>query len=373
MTFTYNIVAGQIPVHAVISWDGDRGRLFCTYEERHVHVALGSQREYLREDAMRALASHRSLVEMSDQLNYCRKATCRAVANRLALLVEAGQVTEEDAREVLAEVDTKWNKLRTEHDFDRFVSTNYVARCRLDRCKRSDEDFARVVAPALAEVIKAEVKGARAAAPAAGETQGAASERVLGGLMGALKGLLQGQGRRPSDGTPEALLRGVGELVVDLRAQADASLQAGSTNAILSAALEHRGVVVPVAFGPALKARAVVDYLKAVETAAAGWQVAGKRWVRLVDRRAQAYLNWVPPAGAVIVEKDALSADPFKAWVDEQMARGEPGMGATAGAENACGELPSFALEKDHNWSGDIRVSREGSKYSFTPITKEQS
>lgn len=300
---TYTLDTNDLHVLAVIAWDGQRGALLVSYDERCLSIKLGPQVEYLREDACRALTSRRSLAEMAPQFTYSHKATCRALANRLDLLVEQGKVLESEARCLLDSIATRFNGLRTEHDFDRFVGV-----CALDveRCRRNDEDFEKVVAPALAEAIKSDIKaGPRVTA-----------ETALAAMTSALKGFLQSQGFpvKAGDGLKD-VLTGLGAAVSSLRAQADASLQAGSCDAILTKALERRGVAVPVSFGPALKVRALVEYLGAVEAAVVKWQAVGRRWQKFADGRLR--LGWpcprmlslqhieVPP-GATKIEKADL-------------------------------------------------------------------
>lgn len=348
----YNLEVDSIPVHAVITWDGQRGRLMCSYEERVVCLPLSSQVQYIREDAMRALTSQRMLADMVGQLTYSRKATCRAISNRLDLLVEQGKVTEAEATDLLREVQTKWAHLQTEHDFDRFVSTNDLARRELARCKRQDEDFTRKIAPKLAEVIKVEVRAGTPAASTAEETKGRATERMLLGTLAALRGLLQRNGRPVPGAHPEEVLAGVGSLFDDLRAQADASLQAGALDAYLSRALEKRGIVTPGGFGPALKARAAIEYLGAVEAAAEKWQADAKRWQKFAQAatRDLTCARWRflshsldgAPLGASVVEKGPVAptvvhetADDFAAWCAAVAGECvEPGIGCLPVGEN---------------------------------------
>ena len=305
---TYSIEVNDTQVLAVIVWTGQRGVLVVSYDDRSVSFKLGPQSAFLREDAVRALTARRALAEMSAQTSYAHKSTCRAVANRLALLVERGAIAEGEARVLLDTIASRWNNLKTERDFDAFVA-HCALGDQLKLCKRSDEDFERVVAPALAAAIKESIK--------AGPVVDAGT--ALASLLSAFKGFLQQHGR-PLPNAPLELIAELGSLIRDLRAQADASLQAGTLDALVTDALQRRGVPTVDGFGPALKVKTLIEYLASVEDAAAGWQKAGKRWQKYArrgaprdDRFVFADLPWGPAAARQAEARGAnrLTAQPL--------------------------------------------------------------
>lgn len=301
---SYTLTTNGMHVHAVIAWDSfaRRGDLFVSYDDnRCVALRLGYQEPFLREDAIRALTSRRSLAAMQEQSTYCHKATCRAVTNRLALMVERGVTSEAEVCVLLDNVAVRWNSLKTEHDFVAFVSSVPIGEY-LKLCRRTSEDFARIVAPALCDVIKADVKER----PRLVEDQ----------TLELFRGLLQQHGR-PTGSLAGEVFDHVNALVVDLRAQADASLQAGTLDTLVTAALERRGVPTIEGFGPAVKVRALIEYLGAVEAAAEQWQKAGKRWQKCVrgdalrdDRYVFANMPWGP---AAVRQVEARGADWLRA------------------------------------------------------------
>ena len=281
LTHTYNLTIDGLAVTAVLTFNGAHGILLCSYDDRSISVRLGSQVEYMREDACRALKSRRVMADMVGEAQYSRKATCRSIANRLDLLVQQGDIEGDAAQEVINEVRGKWRGLQTSHDFDRFVSTNLTAKQHLALCKRTDDDFETLIAPALAKAIKEDIEtDLEIGAPVMGTANDAniatiAVEKVRSVL--AFHDL--GECLTFVDGIDV-----LDETVADLReclAESDdlasdrwAALL--STNNIVCAALNDRGVPATGLF--AANVRALVEYLSAVEAAAAKWQAAGLAW-----------------------------------------------------------------------------------------------
>lgn len=281
LTHTYNLTVDGLAVTAVLTFNGSHGILLCSYDDRSISVRLGSQVEYMREDACRALKSRRVMADMVGEAPYSRKATCRSIANRLDMLVQQGDIEADAAQEVITEVKGKWRGLQTSHDFDRFVSTNLVAKQHLALCKRTDDDFETLIAPALAAAIKEDINtDLEIGAPMMGTANDAniatiAVEKVRSVL--AFHDL--GECLTFVDGIDV-----LDETVADLReclAESDdlasdrwAALL--STNNIVCAALNDRGVPATGLF--AANVRALVEYLSAVEAAAAKWQAAGLAW-----------------------------------------------------------------------------------------------
>lgn len=273
---TYTLEVNDMHVHAVIAWDGTRGTLFVSYDDnRSATVRLGLQATFLREDAVRALTSRRALADLREQSTYSYKATARAVANRLALLVERGTLAEGDVRALLGEIGARWGGLRTEHDFETFVACAPLAE-HVKLCRRNSDDFEKYVAPALCDVIKASIKAGPPVDPSS----------ILFELMGVLRGILQEHGR-PTGERASDVLDGLRSLIDDLHGQADVTLQAGSADAFVTAALERRGVPFAPGFGVALKTRALVEYLAAVEATVVRWQTTAKKWQKFADAHAE--------------------------------------------------------------------------------------
>jgi polyhydroxyalkanoate synthesis regulator phasin len=282
MTHTYNLTTDGLAVTAVLTFNGSHGLLLCSYGDRSISVRLGSQVEYMREDACRALKSRRVMADMVGEAPYSRTATCRSIANRLDLLVQQGDIEADAAQEVVTEIMGKWRGLQTSHDFDRFVSTNLVAKQHLALCKRMDDDFETIFAPALAKAIKEDIEtdleiGVTAAPD---KDTGLA---VAQSATDRVNAVLDFHGLPTADNYTAGIdivdeefahLRGSLEESDDLASDRWTALT--SVNEVLRCMLDDRGVPTSDNLGDNL--RAVVEYLSAVEAAAAKWQMAGLAW-----------------------------------------------------------------------------------------------
>jgi len=282
LTHTYNLTIDGLAVTAVLTFNGSHGLLLCSYDDRSISVRLGSQVEYMREDACRALKSRRVMADMVGEAPYSRKATCRSIANRLDLLVQQGDIEADAAQEVVTEVKGKWRGLQTSHDFDRFVSTNIVAKQHLALCKRTDDDFETLIAPALAKAIKEDVEtDLEIGAPVGAEPT--LGDSMLTLVAEQVKGVLTFHDLAPFASITDAI-DVLDEAVADLREHlaesddlaSDRWTALTSVNDVLRCMLDDRGVPSGEHIGDNL--RAVVEYLSAVEAAAAKWQAAGLAW-----------------------------------------------------------------------------------------------
>ena len=285
LTHTYNLTIDGLAVTAVLTFNGAHGLLLCSYDDRSISVRLGSQVEYLREDACRALKSRRVMADMVGEAPYSRKATCRSIANRLDLLVQQGDIEGDAAQEVINEVRGKWRGLQTSHDFDRFASTNLVAKQHLALCKRTDDDFETLIAPALAAAIKEDIEtdleiGAPVLAAAPDKDAGLAVAQMATGKVNEVLAFH----KLPAADTYAAGIDIVDEEIAHLRGSLEESDDLASdrwtaltsVNEVLCCMLDDRGVPTTEHSGDNL--RAVVEYLSAVESAATKWQAAGLAW-----------------------------------------------------------------------------------------------
>lgn len=295
MTHTYNLTIDGLAVTAVLTFNGSYGLLLCSYDDRSISVRLGSQVEYMREDACRALKSRRVMADMVGEAPYSRKATCRSIANRLDLLVQSGDIEADTAQEVITEVKGKWRGLQTSHDFDRFVSTNLVAKQHLALCKRTDDDFETMIAPALAQAIKADIEtDLEIGAPAGAEPT--LGDSMLTLVAEQVKGVLTFHDLAPFASITDAI-DVLDEAVADLREHlaesddlaSDRWTALTSVNEVLSCMLDDRGVPSGEHIGDNL--RAVVEYMSAVEAAAAKWQAAGLAWQAQAQEDADMLMN----------------------------------------------------------------------------------
>ena len=295
---TYTLEVDGMNVLAVIAWNGANGVLFCSYDDRSTTIQLGPQPCFLREDARRALKSRRTLAAMGGQAKYSRNATCRAIANRLDLLVSRGAamsgdgLTEAEAQEVLTEINGKWRGLQTEHDFARFVSTNEVAKHELSKCLRVDEDFETKIADPLCRAIKDDLEAEQdtGVTPSDGGLAIAQAATAKVNEVLAFHALPTG----------ETFVAGVDELdeaVADLREclaesddlASDRWTALTGVNEVLAIMLDARGVPSSEHIGDNL--RAVAEYLSAVEAAAKVWQERGLVWQRHAQDDADMLMN----------------------------------------------------------------------------------
>ena len=284
LTHTYNLTIDGLAVTAVLTFNGTYGILLCSYDDRSISVRLGSQVEYMREDACRALKSRRVMADMVGEAPYSRKATCRSIANRLDLLVQQGDIEGDAAQEVINEVRGKWRGLQTSHDFDRFASTNLVAKQHLALCKRTDDDFETLIAPALAAAIKEDIEtDLEIGAPVMPTEDRDAALTVAQLATGKVNEVLAFHDLPTAD-TYAAGIDIVDEEIAHLRGSLEESDDLASdrwtaltsVNEVLCCMLDDRGVPTGEHMGDNL--RAVVEYLSAVEAAAAKWQTAGLAW-----------------------------------------------------------------------------------------------
>jgi len=283
---TYNLTLDGLEVTAVLTYNGSYGLLLCSFDDRAITVRLGSQAAYLREDACRALKSRRVLTEMVGESPYSRKATCRAIANRLDLLERQMDIAEGEAQAVITEVRGKWRGLQTSHDFDRFVSTNATAKAHLTLCKRTDDDFETLIAPALAVAIKEDIEtDLEIGAPVMGAADKDAGLAVAQLATDKLNEVLAFHGLTECETYADGI-DALDETVADLRdclaesddLASDRWTALGAVNEALRCVLDDRGVPASEHVGENL--RAVVEYLSAVEAAVAKWQAAGLAWQR---------------------------------------------------------------------------------------------
>jgi len=290
LAHTYNLTIDGLAVTAVLTFNGSHGLLLCSYDDRSISVRLGSQVEYMREDACRALKSRRVMADMVGEAPYSRKATCRSIANRLDLLVQQGDIEADTAQEVVTEVKGKWRGLQTSHDFDRFVSTNLVAKQHLALCKRTDDDFETLIAPALAKAIKEDIEtDLEIGAPVMSTGDRDAALEIVELATGKVNAVLDFHGLPTAD-TYAAGIDIVDEEIAHLRGSLEESDDLASdrwtaltsVNDVLCCMLDDRGVPSGEHIGDNL--RAVVEYLSAVEAAAAKWQAAGLAWQKQVPR-----------------------------------------------------------------------------------------
>lgn len=284
LTHTYNLTIDGLAVTAVLTFNGAHGLILCSYDDRSISVRLGSQVEYMREDACRALKSRRVMADMVGEAPYSRKATCRSIANRLDLLVQQGDIDTDAAQEVINEVRGKWRGLQTSHDFDRFVSTNLTAKQHLALCKRTDDDFETLIAPALAKAIKEDIEtDLEIGAPVMPTEDRDAALTVAQLATGKVNEVLAFHDLPTAD-TYAAGIDIVDEEIAHLRGSLEESDDLASdrwtaltsVNEVLRCMLDDRGVPTGEHIGDNL--RAVVEYMSAVEAAAAKWQAAGLKW-----------------------------------------------------------------------------------------------
>lgn len=284
LTHTYNLTIDGLAVTAVLTFNGTYGLLLCSYDDRSISVRLGSQVEYMREDACRALKSRRVMADMVGEAPYSRKATCRSIANRLDMLVQQGDIEGDAAQEVINEVRGKWRGLQTSHDFDRFASTNLVAKQHLALCKRTDDDFETLIAPALAAAIKEDIEtDLEIGAPVMPTGDRDAALTIAQLATGKVNEVLAFH-KLPTADTYAAGIDIVDEEIAHLRGALEESDDLASdrwtalmsVNEVLRCMLDDRGVPTSEHIGNNL--RAVVEYLSAVEAAAAKWQAAGLAW-----------------------------------------------------------------------------------------------
>jgi len=284
LTHTYNLTIDGLAVTAVLTFNGSHGLLLCSYDDRSISVRLGSQVEYMREDACRALKSRRVMADMVGEAPYSRKATCRSIANRLDLLVQQGDIEADIAQEVIDEVRGKWRGLQTSHDFDRFISTNLVGKQYLGLCKRTDDDFETLIAPALAKAIKEDIEtDLEIGAPVMSTDDRDAALEIAELATGKVNAVLDFHGLPTAD-TYAAGIDIVDEEIAHLRGSLEESDDLASdrwtaltsVNDVLRCMLDDRGVPSGEHIGDNL--RAVVEYMNAVEAAAAKWQAAGLAW-----------------------------------------------------------------------------------------------
>lgn len=289
---TYQLDVDGMNVLAVIGWNGANGVLFCSYDDRSTTIQLGSQPQYLREDARRVLKSRRALTRMGGQAKYSRKDTCRAIANRLDLLVTQERLTEAEAQEVLTEINGKWRGLQTEHDFQRFADTNIIAKQELSKCLRVDEDFEAKIADPLCRAIKLDLE----AEQDTGVTTRDDGLVIVQAATAKVNEVLAFHDL-PTGDTFVAGVDSLDEAVADLREclgesddlASDRLTALRAANEVLAIMLDERGVPTSEHIGDNL--RSVAEYLSAVEGAAKSWQERGLVWQRHAQDDADMLIN----------------------------------------------------------------------------------
>lgn len=339
LTHTYNLTVDGLAVTAVLTFNGAHGILLCSYDDRSISVRLGWQVEYMREDACRALKSRRVMADMVGEAPYSRKATCRSIANRLDLLVGTGHIEADTAQEVINEVRGKWRGLQTSHDFDRFVSTNLTAKQHLALCKRTDDDFETLIAPALAKAIKEDIEtDLEIGAPVMPTGDRDAALTIAQLATGKVNEVLAFH-KLPTADTYAAGIDTVDEEIAHLRGSLDESDDLASdrwtaltsVNEVLRGMLDDRGVPSGEHIGDNL--RSVVEYLNAVEAAAAKWQAAGLAWQKQAQDDADMLMN------EAMLRMYPRSANPCNERLASRVFLPTPSRDLKSAADAPCGSL----------------------------------